>query len=114
MVVDIAKQSLMYDFYGTLLTERQQEVLDRYYGENFSLSEIAEEFRISRQGVHDTLKNADKALEDYENKLGLVKKFQKRNKILNHMNNKLYEESLNQEIKIKIAKKFVKDLMEID
>lgn len=74
---EIARISLLYDFYGQLLTKRQKEVMDLYHGENLSLSEIAEEFSISRQGVHDSLKNAEKALVEYEAKLGLVAKFQK-------------------------------------
>ncbi|MDD6190344.1 MAG: YlxM family DNA-binding protein [Firmicutes bacterium] len=72
---DITKQSLLYDFYGALLTERQRQVLRLYHDENYSLTEIAAEFGISRQGVHDSLKNAEKSLEDYESKLGLVEKF---------------------------------------
>lgn len=75
-VDDIAQVSLLYDFYGELLTKRQRQVLELYHEENLSLSEIADEFSISRQGVHDTLKNAEKALQNYEEKLGLVKKFQ--------------------------------------
>lgn len=74
---DIAHVSLLYDFYGQLLTKRQREVMELYHEENLSLSEIADEFSISRQGVHDTLKNAEKALYKYEEKLGLVRKFQK-------------------------------------
>lgn len=74
---DIAQVSLLYDFYGQLLTKRQQQVMELYHEENFSLSEIAAEFSISRQGVHDTLKNAEKALHNYEEKLGLVEKLQK-------------------------------------
>ena len=67
---EIFKQALLYDFYGELLTKRQRDVMTLYHEENLSLSEIAEEFSISRQGVHDALKNA-------ENKLGLVGKFMK-------------------------------------
>lgn len=74
---DIAQTSLLYDFYGQLLTKRQQEVLELYHGENLSLSEIAEEFSISRQGVHDTLKHGERALQKYEETLGLVEKFTK-------------------------------------
>ena len=72
---DITRQSLLYDFYGELLTERQKEVMELYNEENLSLAEIAEEFGISRQGVHDTLHKAQKALEEYERKLGLVERF---------------------------------------
>ena len=71
----VTKQSLLYDFYGELLTKRQREVMELYNEENLSLAEIAEEFGISRQGVHDALHKAQKALEDYEYKLGLVERF---------------------------------------
>ena len=74
---EVTKQSLLYDFYGELLTKRQRDVMTLYHEENLSLSEIAEEFSISRQGVHDALKNAEKSLISYENKLGLVGKFMK-------------------------------------
>ena len=73
---EVIQTSLLYDFYGSLLTDRQREVMELYYGENLSLSEIAAEFTISRQGVHDALKNAERALHEYEQKLGLVEKFQ--------------------------------------
>ncbi|QHI73201.1 YlxM family DNA-binding protein [Aminipila terrae] len=73
----IAEVSLLYDFYGELLTNRQRDAMQLYHEENLSLSEIAQEFSISRQGVHDALKNAEKALHEYEQKLGLVRKFTK-------------------------------------
>lgn len=59
-IESIAENSLLYDFYGQLLSKRQQEVMALYHEENYSLSEIAEEFGISRQAVHDTLKKQDK------------------------------------------------------
>lgn len=71
-IESIAENSLLYDFYGQLLSKRQQEVMSLYHEENLSLSEIAEEFGISRQAVHDTLKKAEQALGEYEEKLGLV------------------------------------------
>ena len=74
-VNDIARQSLLYDFYGQLLTDRQGEITELYTQENYSLAEIAEELGISRQGVHDAVRNARKALEGYEEKLGLVQRF---------------------------------------
>ena len=58
----IEKISLLYDFYGGLLTEKQRQVMELYHEENLSLAEIAEEFGISRQGVHDTLKKAEHLL----------------------------------------------------
>ena len=67
--------SMLFDFYGQLLTAKQQELLKLYHEDNYSLSEIAEEYGISRQGVHDAVKKAEKALHEYENKLGLVSRF---------------------------------------
>ena len=71
-IEDLAKVSLLFDFYGKLLTDRQREVMELYHEDNLSLQEIAEEFGISKQGVHDTLKKAEKLLTEYEEKLGLV------------------------------------------
>ena len=73
----IAKESLLYDLYGELLTSRQKEVVRLYHEENLSLSEIAQEFGISRQGVHDALKSGENALAQYEEKLGLLQKIEK-------------------------------------
>ncbi|MDD6311263.1 MAG: YlxM family DNA-binding protein [Firmicutes bacterium] len=86
---DIARQSLLYDFYGALLTKRQREVMELYNDENLSLAEIASEFGISRQGVYDALKNGAKALEDYESKLGLVKKFSASSQAIDEIDRKL-------------------------
>lgn len=74
------EMNIRNDLYGSMLTIRQREIINLYYEENFSLSEIAEEFSISRQTVHDTLKKAEKALAVYERKLGLVEKFKKSEK----------------------------------
>lgn len=71
---DIAEQSLLYDFYGQLLTERQQQIIDMYTQENLSLAEISQELGISRQAVHDALRTARKSLGGYEEKLGLVQR----------------------------------------
>ncbi len=76
-IESIAENSLLYDFYGQLLSKRQQEVMALYHEENLSLSEIAEEFGISRQAVHDTLKKAEQALSEYEAKLGLMARLMK-------------------------------------
>ncbi|MEG0830654.1 MAG: YlxM family DNA-binding protein [Anaerovoracaceae bacterium] len=69
----ITEVSLLYDFYGQLLTKKQQDVMELYYSENYTLAEIGQEFSISRQGAHDALKTGEKALREYETKLGLVK-----------------------------------------
>ena len=62
---NLYEMSLLADFYGALLSQRQQDVLRLYHEENCSLQEIAEELGISRQGVHEALKKAEKSLRDY-------------------------------------------------
>lgn len=69
--------SLLLDFYGDILTQRQNEMLNMYYNEDCSLAEIADTFSISRQGVRSVLKKAETILLDMENKLGLAAKFVK-------------------------------------
>ena len=73
---EILKQTLLYDFYGELLTEHQKEIYEQVVLEDYSLSEIAKEAGISRQGVHDMIKRCTKTLEGYEAKLHLIEKFQ--------------------------------------
>ncbi len=65
----------LLDFYGDVLTERKKDALDAYYNNDMSLSEIAEDMGISRQGVRDIIKKAEEELLFYEEKLGLAKKF---------------------------------------
>lgn len=71
----IVEQTLLYDFYGELLTEHQRRIYEDVVFNDYSLSEVAQELAISRQGVHDNLKRCSRILEDYENKLHLVEKF---------------------------------------
>ena len=72
----IGRQVFLYDFYGELLTEHQKRVYEDVVLNDMSLSEIAEELGISRQGVHDLVKRCDKILAGYEEKLHLIAKFQ--------------------------------------
>lgn len=71
----IGKQALLYDFYGELLTEHQKQIYEDVVLNDYSLSEIAEDRGISRQGVHDLIRRCNKILEGYEEKLKLVEKF---------------------------------------
>ena len=67
--------SLLLDFYGDILSERQSDMLSLYYNEDCSLAEIADTYSISRQGVRSVLKKAETILFDMENKLGLAARF---------------------------------------
>jgi predicted DNA-binding protein YlxM (UPF0122 family) len=68
----------LMDFYAPLLTEKQNQVLEYYFREDYSLSEIAELMEVSRSAVHDLLKRCEATLESYEDKLHLYEKFQNR------------------------------------
>ena len=82
----ILEQSLLYDFYGELLTEHQRKVYEDVVLNDYSLSEVAEEYGISRQGVHDLVKRCTKILESYEEKLHLLGKFMETKKMVNEIN----------------------------
>ena len=81
---DILQLTLLYDFYGELLTEKQKQVYELHYQNDLSLTEIGEELSISRQAVRDQLKRTEKILQDYEEKLQLVSRFQAQKKGYNH------------------------------
>lgn len=70
------KFCMLLDFYGSLLSERQQQVMELYYNQDLSLAEISEQASITRQGVRDAVKKAEQILEETERKLSLVERFQ--------------------------------------
>lgn len=63
------RMNALFEFYATLLTEKQMNYMELYYADDFSLGEIAEEYQVSRQAVYDNIKRTEKILEDYERKL---------------------------------------------
>lgn len=63
---------VLLDLYGGLLTDRQYDMMSLYYNDDLSLSEIADQYGISRQGVHDALKRSEETLEHYDEVLGLA------------------------------------------
>lgn len=83
--------TLLYDFYGELLTEHQKLIYEDYVLNDLSLSEIAESNGISRQAVHDIVKRCEKALEGYEEKLHLLDKFLSSKKVVEKMNKLIVE-----------------------
>lgn len=76
MLIKDIKISILMDIYHPLLTEKQYDVLDMYFNLDYSLSEIAENESISRQGVLDIIKRSEQKLLEYEDKLGIMKKFE--------------------------------------
>ena len=71
-------RSLLLDFYGELLTEKQRTACELHWNEDLSLSEIAQQEGLSRQGVWDNLRRAEAALGEYEAKTGLVRRYLER------------------------------------
>ena len=69
------RQTMLLDFYGELLTEKQRLCMDLHYNEDLSLAEIAENCGISRQGVRDVIVRAENAMTELEDKTGLVRRF---------------------------------------
>jgi hypothetical protein len=96
MLEKISRVVLLKDFYGPLLTEKQQNVLNLHYENDLSLSEIADDMNTSRQAVYDMVKKAESLLEQYEQKLGLVERFQIMRERLNELSSLLEGKELNQ------------------
>jgi hypothetical protein len=69
--------TMLFDFYGSLLTDKQQQIIKNYFYNDLSLAEIAANLEISRQGVYDHLHRSEENLEEYESKLGLLAKYNK-------------------------------------
>lgn len=75
MSVDTLQKTMLYDFYGDLLTQKQREYYDLYHNEDLSLSEIAESVGITRQGVYDIITRAESTLMEMEEKTGIIRRF---------------------------------------
>lgn len=87
-------QTILLDFYGELLTDKQRECCDLHFNDDLSLSEIAEQSGISRQGVWDNIRRAEASLSEFEEKTGLVKRFSEIRKVLESVTEKLEDISL--------------------
>ena len=81
----------LYDYYSDLLTDKQKEYFEYYYFENQSLSEISENIKVSRNAIHNSLKETVNKLELYESKLELYKKAQKIKEIIKTLDKKIEE-----------------------
>jgi len=103
--------SLLFDYYGGLLTDKQKEIVELYYYQDLSLGEIASNIKISRQGVYDHLHRAEEALKSYENKLKLAEKNKKNSQKIDKLS-RLIKDS--KEINCEIKEKLLKRLQEIN
>lgn len=108
----IVKQGILYDFYGELLTEHQRKIYEDAVYHDLSLSEIAEMQGISRQGVHDLIRRCDRILEDYEEKLHLVKRFYEMKENIHRIETLAEDNSLSLEQMRKELKKLAGEMME--
>ena len=82
MLNKVLRVGQLYDFYNALLTDKQRECLNMHYLQDLSLAEIADEFNVTRQAVHDILRRAEQTLEEYEEKLGLAARYRDERKLL--------------------------------
>lgn len=78
------RMNALFEFYSTLLTEKQMNYMEMYYADDFSLGEIAEEYQVSRQAVYDNIKRTEKILEDYERKLHMFSDYIVRGELLDN------------------------------
>ena len=85
---DIVRRTLLFDFYGVLLTENQKKVYEEVVFDDYSISEVASDEGISRQSVHDMIRRTDKLLEEYEEKLHLVEKYKKTEELVKQIKDK--------------------------
>lgn len=108
---------IMLDVYGSLLTQKQLEIMQLYYDDDLSLSEIGEQYGISRQGVHDSIKHSEQALDEFEHKLGILAMHQQETDALLSIKRDAYE-ALVQCRKVSFAKniadRIIKTLENID
>lgn len=110
----VTMMTLLYDFYGQLLTKKQQKFIELYYGNDYSLGEIAENYGVSRQAVYDTLKRAENTLRNYERKLGLIDKFLKQRNKLAEAAWLLEEQDKYSPVRIARAREILLEILEMD
>lgn len=84
--------SILYEYYGKLLSNKQAQVIELYYEEDLSLSEIAEIQGVSKQTISETLKRSENILESYEAKLGLIEKIDSIQKLIDDLEKELYSD----------------------
>lgn len=103
--------SILFQIYKNMLTDKQIKILDEYYNKDFSLSEIAENYNITRQAVRDNIKNAENKLYDLEEKLELMQKIKKQEKIISNVISKLDNLNIDDKKTLELIKKELKKLI---
>lgn len=88
---DFAKTSMLFDIYGGLLTDKKKRVMEMYHEDDMSLSEIAEELEVSRAAVHDSLRSAERLLCSYEDKLGMLADYLRKEKLADELRTHISE-----------------------
>ncbi|AGC90804.1 putative DNA-binding protein [Staphylococcus warneri] len=88
-LVKTLRMNYLFDFYQSLLTDKQRNYLELFYLQDYALSEIADTFNVSRQAVYDNIRRTGDLVEDYETKLGLYKRFEQRRDIYDKMKQSL-------------------------
>lgn len=102
---ELVQNTMLFDFYGELLTEKQRECFDLHYNEDLSLAEIAEQSGISRQGVWDNIRRAEAAMREIEDKTGLIRRFEERNTLIDEIEAELSDkEALSASLREKLSK----------
>lgn len=104
------RMNALFEFYSTLLTEKQMNYMEMYYADDFSLGEIAEEYQVSRQAVYDNVKRTGKILEDYEKKLHLYSDYVVRGELLEKLR-KYTAENYPNDTKIKT---YIEQIQEVE
>lgn len=84
-MLDKVEGNLLFDFYGVLLTEHQKEVLDDYFNDDLSMSELADEYEVSKSAISDLIKRCLNQLEEYESKLHLIKQARSLDELIDKM-----------------------------
>ncbi|MGE9788390.1 putative DNA-binding protein [Enterococcus faecalis] len=104
------RMNALFEFYSTLLTEKQMNYMELYYADDFSLGEIAEEYEVSRQAVYDNIKRTEKILEEYEKKLHLYSNYVVRKEYLKQLQ-QYVQETYPKDSEIK---KYIEQIQEIE
>ena len=84
-MLDKVEGNLLFDFYGSLLTEHQKEVLDDYFNDDLSMSELADEYEVSKSAISDLIKRCLNQFEEYESKLHLIKQARSLDELIDKM-----------------------------